>query len=142
MRGLEDPRVLDANRGQFVDVEEAAVVDLVHRDPPEGRPVGLLGDQAVDLVEAVGIADPAVEPVDGCRDGGSNLRARLFQGGEPPLDDRDLAITLGLAFLRESRSRREVLEGRSECCDIPANVHGRRPDAASARRSGARGSCM
>ena len=140
MRGLEDARVLDADRSQFVDVEEATVVDLVHRDPPEGRPVGLLGDQAVDLVEALGIPDPAVEPVDGRRDGGSDLRARLLQGGEPPLDDRDLAITLGLAFLRESRCAGQVFEGGQNAAIFQQMFMVIAQSPRSARRSGARGS--
>ncbi len=38
---LEHPRVLDAQRRQFVDVEEAPVVDLVGRHVPVGQPVGL-----------------------------------------------------------------------------------------------------
>ena len=37
----EDLRVLLAQRDQLVDVEEAPVVDLLGRAPPEGEPVVL-----------------------------------------------------------------------------------------------------
>src|SRR5215471_2962896 len=39
----EDFRLLDANRRQFVDVEEAAVVDLVRRHAPETQQISLFG---------------------------------------------------------------------------------------------------
>ena len=35
MRGIKHGFVFHAQAGEFVDVEEAPVVDLVGRDPPE-----------------------------------------------------------------------------------------------------------
>ena len=41
VRGAEDFLTVAAQRGQGVDVEEAAVVDLVGSDPPVSQPIGL-----------------------------------------------------------------------------------------------------
>ena len=53
---LEHRRVFDAQAGQRVDVEEAAVVDLVRRGPPVRQPVRLLLEQLVQRVERVAAA--------------------------------------------------------------------------------------
>ena len=58
VRGGEDLRLLHAQGGQFVDVEEAAVVDLVGGDPPVRQAIGLLVEQVVEQVEAVRVARP------------------------------------------------------------------------------------
>ena len=52
VRRLEDLLALHAQRGQFVDVEEAPVVDLVGCDAPVGEAVGLRLDQRVQRVAA------------------------------------------------------------------------------------------
>ena len=64
----EDRRVLHADGGQFVDVEEAPVVDLLGRHAPGGQPVGLVVvapcmEQHAELVRGrmdVGAEDVAV----------------------------------------------------------------------------------
>ena len=61
VRRLEHLRLLHADGRQLVDVEEAAVVDLVGRHPPEGQPVGLGVEQRLEPVEAARVARPAVE---------------------------------------------------------------------------------
>ena len=53
---LEDLGLFHAHRGQLGDVEEAAVVDLLGRDPPEGQPIGLIVEQRVESVEAGWVA--------------------------------------------------------------------------------------
>ena len=45
MRGVEDLGVLHADRGQLVDVEESAIVDLVGGRPPVGEAIGLCLEQ-------------------------------------------------------------------------------------------------
>ena len=62
--GLEDLLALHAQGGQVVDVEEAAVVDLVGRDPPVGQAIALMLEQVVQQVEAVRVAGLAVEQRD------------------------------------------------------------------------------
>ena len=52
MDRLEDLRVLDAESGQRVDVEEPAVIDLVRGRAPVGETVGLRLEQLVQPVEA------------------------------------------------------------------------------------------
>jgi hypothetical protein len=39
--------LLDTQRGEVVDIEEAAIVDLVRGDAPIGEPVGLSVEQPV-----------------------------------------------------------------------------------------------
>ncbi len=74
-------------RCKVVDVEEAAVVDVVGRDPPEREPVGLPADQRVEDIEAARIARIAVDgrhvlldEARGVRHGGAQLpRVPLWQ---------------------------------------------------------------
>ena len=47
MGGIEGARVLDANAGEIVDVEEAPVVDLAAGDAPERDAIVLALQQAV-----------------------------------------------------------------------------------------------
>ena len=42
VKGLEDHRVLHPDGDEFIDVEEAPVVDLLGSDPPEGQAIGLV----------------------------------------------------------------------------------------------------
>ena len=53
---VEDLRIFGAQRGELVDVEEAAVVDVVRRDAPVGEAERLAFEQRVQRVEAGGIA--------------------------------------------------------------------------------------
>ncbi len=57
----EDFGVLHANGGQFVDVEEATVVDLLAGHAPESDPVRLLAQQLVEQIERARIVRRAVE---------------------------------------------------------------------------------
>ena len=53
VRRVEDLRPFHAQGGQLVDVEEAAIVDLVGGDAPERQAIGLGVEQLVEQVEAV-----------------------------------------------------------------------------------------
>ena len=53
---LQHRRLLDADRRQVVDVEEAPVVDLLGGDAPEAQAVGLVAQQRLERVEAARIA--------------------------------------------------------------------------------------
>ena len=65
---VEHFRDLDADSGKLVDVEEAAVVDVVGRDTEMRRPPVLLFDQRVELAPAFEIAGSPVETIHGFRD--------------------------------------------------------------------------
>src|SRR5207302_3998863 len=97
--GAEDVWVFDANRGQLVDVEEAAIVDLVGRDAPVAQPVSLLRQQLLQTVEAVRLAFHPVE----IAARGSYCEAHLFTGVhqscQPPPDDLGLPAALAGARL-------------------------------------------
>ena len=54
--GGEDRLVLHAQTREIADVEEPAIVDLVGRDPPIGRTIGLPLQQVVEAREALRIA--------------------------------------------------------------------------------------
>ena len=58
---FEDVGLFDADGGQLVDVEEAAIIDLLGRHAPEGRAIRLGGDQRVEQVEATRVANHAIE---------------------------------------------------------------------------------
>ena len=58
---LKDDGKLHPDRRQMVDIEEAAIIDLIGGHPPEGRPVGLGAEQFVQQVEAAGVSHGAVE---------------------------------------------------------------------------------
>ena len=45
---------LDAQAHQFVDIEEAAVIDLLVTDFPVGQAVSLLREQTIQIVERIG----------------------------------------------------------------------------------------
>jgi hypothetical protein len=47
----EDIRILDANCGEFVDVEEPAVIDFFGRDAPVAQPVCLGSEQFLEFIE-------------------------------------------------------------------------------------------
>src|SRR6202012_489170 len=53
----------DAHGGEVVDLEEAAVVDVLRGDAPEREAVRLLGEQRLQPVEAARVALLAVEVV-------------------------------------------------------------------------------
>src|SRR5262249_43321352 len=57
MRGLEGAGVLDAQTGQRVDVEEAAIIDVARSQPPVAKPVMLAFEQMMQrqrLCAAIG----------------------------------------------------------------------------------------
>jgi hypothetical protein len=61
MRIAEHRRHLLAQADEVVDVEEAAIVDLVGCDAPERQAIGLALEQLMQRAEALGRAGPAVE---------------------------------------------------------------------------------
>src|SRR5438045_5158242 len=50
MGALEYRRILHANGGDSIDVEESTIVDLLGRDPPGSQPIALLAKQSVEIV--------------------------------------------------------------------------------------------
>ena len=68
VRRLEDVLALHGQRGQVVDVEESAVVDLVGAHPPVRKSVALMLEQVIHELETRGVAGFAAEnghfPVD------------------------------------------------------------------------------
>src|SRR5438132_11965132 len=56
MGGIENRLVLHSYTGQVVDVEEAAIVDVVRGHPPACQPVSLSFDELMQSVETAGIA--------------------------------------------------------------------------------------
>jgi hypothetical protein len=53
MGRLKDRNFLDTDGGEFVDVKEAAIVDLLTGDAPKGETVDLGVDQCVEAVKAL-----------------------------------------------------------------------------------------
>ena len=82
MGGLEHRLVLHAQRGELVDIEEAAVVDLVGRDAPVRQAIRLRLEQLVQRVEARGLPGRAVELARGRVDAGRDRRVSRGKRGE------------------------------------------------------------
>ena len=96
----EDFRILDTQRSELIDVEEAAVVDVVRRDAPAGEAEGLALEQRVQRVEAGGIIRAAVERRDGRADAPADFRYARDQRGELPLQALLVAPASGDAASR------------------------------------------
>ncbi len=78
MHSGEDFGIFDADGRQIVDVEEAPVVDLIHRDAPEAEAIGFALEQPLQAVEAAGLAAASVDfsqrVIDGRRRFGAGLQ--------------------------------------------------------------------
>ena len=118
VRGLEDIFALHRQRGQVVDVEEPAVVDLVRANPPVRKAIALVLEQVVHELEAARVARAAVEeghvPVDEIAD-------RLALGGErgqPALDHFFLALAFRDFFGLGLRAARKVSHGRQDALKL------------------------
>src|SRR5581483_8690837 len=98
MRRGEDLRTLHAQGGQFIDVEETAIVDFVGGDAPRRESIRLIVEQAVKQIEAKWIARCAVEPIDDGEKMLAYLGAAFGQDGETALDDFLLPLTFGDAL--------------------------------------------
>ena len=61
MGGIEYCWLFDTHAREVIDIEEAAVVDLVGGNAPVRKPIALKLDQIVQLVETDGISSAAVE---------------------------------------------------------------------------------
>ena len=88
---LEDERIFHAQRGELVDVEEAAVVDLFGGDAPVREAVRLQVQQPVERVEAARLPGAAVQPADAALDQIADAAAGGGERREAPLDDLLLA---------------------------------------------------
>src|SRR5262249_30220442 len=64
MRRFKDLLALHAQGGQVVDVEEAAIVDLVRGNAPVRKPVALVLQQFVQEIEAARVTDIPVKERD------------------------------------------------------------------------------
>src|SRR5579864_4451484 len=64
----EDQRIFHAQADQIIDIEEAAIVDLLSRHAPEGQPVHLRLQQAVQSVEALAVARRSIQHAQGFLD--------------------------------------------------------------------------
>ena len=87
VRFLEDLRQLHPNRGQIVDIEKAAVIDLLRRHAPEREPIRLIVEQRVERIEAARIARRAVDFRERLRDRRLHLRRFLATPFQASLDD-------------------------------------------------------
>ena len=54
--GIEDPGALNAQTREFVDIKEAAPVDVVGGSAPAGQSVGLTLEQLVQAGKTLGVA--------------------------------------------------------------------------------------
>ena len=102
MAFLEDLRILHADRGQLVDVEEAAVVDFVGRGLPVHQPIDLPIEEVVEAVVAARILRRAVEIAHVSGDVGGDPGGAAHEAAKPVLDD----LLFPLPFRHPRRVRR------------------------------------
>jgi hypothetical protein len=121
MRLLEDLRVLHAHRAELVDVEEAAVVDLVEGRAPVRQPVRLLLEQRVQGVEARRLPGHAVEACDRLVERGRDPGRAVDEMREALAGDRRLAPAL-LAPRHPALGRGRQVRERSEHAQQLAHV--------------------
>ena len=62
----EDLGIFHPDGGKIVDVEEAAVVDLVHGYTPEAQAIRLVFQQAFQAIEAARVSWLAIDLVERC----------------------------------------------------------------------------
>ena len=121
VRPLEDRGVLHTDGREFVDVEEAAVVDFVRRDAPERQAIGLIEQQSVEQIKAARVAGFAVEEPHILSHEFRDPRRTLQQRVQSPMDDFAFATTLGDFFGVGFRARRQVTD-RGEDALVFAHV--------------------
>ena len=124
--------LLDAQAGEGVDVEEAAIVDVARRDPPMGEPVGLRLQQPMQRPEAVGMPGDAVDERERPRSIASlHGRGGRRRVGEPPLQPLRLLREAGAPL--GARSRRPCAQALGDRQELGQASSPTSPSAASAR---------
>ena len=98
MNGVKDLWQLDPDRGQFVHVKKATVINFLGSDPPERQPVGLRIKQFIQRIEATRIARFAIDLRQRLLNCLLDLRCLGATTFETPLDDFFFANALRDAF--------------------------------------------
>ena len=93
---VEQLRQLHADAGELVDVEEAAIVDVVGGDAEMRRAPMLVGDQRIEAAPAREVPGRSVDPADGGIDGLADIVACGRQAGEPGLQVPGAARGMGM----------------------------------------------
>ncbi len=112
--GLEDLRQFHADGGQRVDVEKAAVVDLLRRHAPIAQAVGLRVDERVERVEGTRVARRALDAFERVGDGGGDGRLVGREFFQPHLGDLFFAGAFGDARGVGLGAQRHVLQLRHD----------------------------
>ena len=122
MRPLEHLRVLHAERGQLVDVEEPPVVDLFRGDAPVGQAIRLRRQQIVEPIEAARMVPLAVERLHRPLDVRQHRGRVGRQPRETALDHFLLAVALGARLRRLRLASRQVPDGREDAQELETVV--------------------
>lgn len=115
---LEDPGGLHPYGAEGVDVEKAAVVDLVGGGPPVGEAVDLLAQDSVQQVEAAGIPLLAIEDPDILIDERLDGPVITAEGREPQLDHLLFPIALPDQVRIALRVEGEVRDGGHDAQEL------------------------
>ncbi len=115
--------VLDPDGGQRVDVEKAAVVDLVGGDAPVAKAIRLVVQQCFELVETGRVPFASVVGFDRALERLAHLGTALDQGRQPAPRDLAFAIALADRFALDFRPRRQMLKRRHDALQLHALGH-------------------
>ena len=109
--GSKHFRFFHTQRGQFVDIEEAPVVDLFRSDTPVTETIDLGLQQSIQEIKTLRLARHAVEERYRILQKGTHRRVRLGQRCQAPLDDFLFALALGYSRWVSLAAQRQVTNG-------------------------------
>src|SRR3989441_10588816 len=118
MGGLEDRRLFHAQRRQLVDVEEAAIVDVVGRHAPRREAKDLRREQFVQRIEARRIARATVELLHLLFDATYDLGRASAKAGETLRVQRRKALPFRDARRRRLGRLRQHPESHGEAVEL------------------------
>jgi hypothetical protein len=122
VRSVEDLGQFHPDRGEIVDVKEAAVIDFLRRHAPEGEAIGLVVEQMIERIKASGLARLAVDLRDGLPHRGLDLGRFLATPLQPALDDflfpRPLRDPLRIGF----GAPRQIFERRDDALKFGVKI--------------------
>ena len=122
MGPFEHLGIFHAERGQLVDVEEPAVVDLLGGDSPVRQSIGLRGEQRVQAVEAPRIVFHAIERGHRALNVREDGRRGRRQPREAALDDFFFAIAFGPKLRCLRIASRKMPDCRQNAEELEAGI--------------------
>ena len=117
VRGLKHLRQLHSNGCQRVDIEKAAVVDLLRSHAPGAEPVGLQAQQLIQPVKVRRIRK-VIPAGDDALNGRADRRNLSAEPDQPIADDHALTHAFSDALRGSLRARRQMIDGGEDALQL------------------------